>query len=97
MLVLDDSSIGAISFISCVTGIKENSEFLKIIFDLLLFKRILGLVVFWLVTKDSPYILLIGQSCNCDIEISDFEMADPFLAASNISAKPHVRRLAIVV
>eukprot|EP00957_Ditylum_brightwellii_P077045 5854855-Ditylum_brightwellii.AAC.1 len=62
MLVLDDSSVGAISFISCVTAIEKNSEFLKVIFDLLLFKCILDLVAFWLVTKDSLHILLIGQS-----------------------------------
>eukprot|EP00957_Ditylum_brightwellii_P176939 13477840-Ditylum_brightwellii.AAC.1 len=58
-LVLDDSSVGAISFISCVTVIKENLGFLDVIFNLPLFKCILGLVAFWLVAKDSLHILLI--------------------------------------
>eukprot|EP00957_Ditylum_brightwellii_P123650 9426634-Ditylum_brightwellii.AAC.1 len=89
MLVLDDSNIGAIGFISCLTAIGKNLEFLKVIFDLLLFKRILGLVAFWLVTKNSLHIFLIGQSCNCDVETSTVKMTDLFLAAGNIGVEPH--------
>eukprot|EP00957_Ditylum_brightwellii_P124085 9458585-Ditylum_brightwellii.AAC.1 len=95
-LVLDDSSVGAISFISCMAAIKEHLEFLKVIFNLLLLKCILVLMAFWLVAKDSLHILLISQPCNCDIEISAVKMVDPFLMVSNIGIEHHICWLAVV-
>ena len=69
-LVLDDRSVCAISFVSRVTTIKKNPEFLKVVLNFLFLERILCLVALRLMAENSLDIFLICQHRNCDVKIS---------------------------
>eukprot|EP00957_Ditylum_brightwellii_P039661 3000612-Ditylum_brightwellii.AAC.1 len=96
MLVLDDYSIGAISFIGYMIAIKKYSKFFKVVPDLLLLRCILGLIVFGLVAENSLQIFLIGQLSDCDVEVSAVKVVDPFLVVGNIGIKPHMHWLTVI-